>query len=88
MLNILIYSLGAIVVAWIVTDLFHNRGSLVFNIIVGLIGVFLAGYFLTPYFHVPTINAAVNLKTSLVTLLGVVVLLLVFNFSRGSRHKW
>ena len=87
-MNIVIYCLEAIVVAWIITDLTHNRGSLIFNIIIGLIGLFLAGYFLTPYFHVPTINSAVNLKTSLVSLLGVVVVLLAFNLYRGSRHKW
>jgi uncharacterized membrane protein YeaQ/YmgE (transglycosylase-associated protein family) len=87
-MEILVYLIAAIILAWLVTDLTHNRGILLFNVIVASIATYLAGNFLTPYFHVRTINAPVNLNTMLVTLFGVLVILLAFNLYRGGRRRW
>jgi uncharacterized membrane protein YeaQ/YmgE (transglycosylase-associated protein family) len=51
-----------------------QQGTLL-DIVVGVVGAFIAGYFLSPLFGIGTINDAVTLPTMLVTLLGSVVLL-------------
>ena len=87
-MNILIYLIVAAVIGWVATELMHDRSNLLINIIVAVVGAFLAGYFLSPIFHVGTINQAITVPTMLLTLAGAVILLFVVNlFRRGSRHS-
>jgi len=86
-MNILIYLIVAAVIGWIATSIMHDRGGLLINIVVAVVGAFLAGYFLSPIFHTGTINDAITVPTMLVTLLGAIVLLAIVNlFRRGSRR--
>lgn len=86
-MNILIYLIVAAVIGWIATSIMHDRGGLLINIVVAVVGAFLAGYFLTPIFHVGTINDAITVPTMLVTLLGAIILLAIVNlFRRGARR--
>jgi len=85
-MNILIYLLIAAVIGWIATRIMRDNSNLLINIIVAVLGAFLAGYFLSPIFHVGTINDAFTLPTMLVTLLGSIILLAILNlFRRGRR---
>jgi uncharacterized membrane protein YeaQ/YmgE (transglycosylase-associated protein family) len=85
-MNILIYLVVAAVIGWVATSIMHDNSNLLINIIVAVVGAFLAGYFLSPIFHVGTINSAITIPTMLVTLLGAVILLVVVNlFRRGRR---
>jgi len=70
-MNILIYLIVAAVIGWIATELMHDRSNLLINIVVAILGAFLAGYFLSPIFGVGTINDAFTIPTMLVTLLGL-----------------
>jgi uncharacterized membrane protein YeaQ/YmgE (transglycosylase-associated protein family) len=86
-MNILIYLIVAAVIGWIATELMHDRSNLLINIVVAVVGAFLAGYFLSPLFKVGTINDAITVPTMLVTLLGSVILLAILNvFQRGRRR--
>jgi uncharacterized membrane protein YeaQ/YmgE (transglycosylase-associated protein family) len=86
-MNILIYLVVAAVIGWVATELMHDRSNLLINIVVAVLGAFLAGYFLSPIFHVGTINQAITIPTMLLTLAGAVILLFVVNlFRRGSRN--
>jgi uncharacterized membrane protein YeaQ/YmgE (transglycosylase-associated protein family) len=76
-MNLLIYLIVAAVIGWIATEIMHDRSNLLINIIVAVLGAFLAGYFLTPIFHVGTINDAITIPTMLVTLLGAIILLAI-----------
>jgi len=67
----------AAVIGWIATETMHNRSKLLINIIVAVVGAFLAGYFLSPIFKVGTINDAITVSTMLVTLQGAVILLAI-----------
>jgi uncharacterized membrane protein YeaQ/YmgE (transglycosylase-associated protein family) len=82
-MNLLIYLIVAAVIGWVATQVMHDRSNLLINIIVAVVGAFLAGYFLSPIFHVGTINEAFTLPTMLVTLLGSVILLAILNLLRG-----
>ena len=86
-MNLLIYLIVAAVIGWVATELMHDRSNLLINIIVAVLGAFLAGYFLSPIFHVGTINEAITVPTMLVTLLGAVILLAVVNLFRGMGRR-
>ena len=55
------------------------------NIIVGIVGAFIAGFVLTPFFGISTINENnFSLPALIVSLLGSIILLAVVNlFRRG-----
>ena len=82
-MNLLIYLLVAAAIGWVATEYMRDRSNLLLNIIVAVIGAYIAGYFLSPIFHVGTINQAITIPTMLVTLLGSVILLAVLNLVRG-----
>jgi uncharacterized membrane protein YeaQ/YmgE (transglycosylase-associated protein family) len=85
-MNILIYLIVAAVIGWVATEIMHDRSNLLINIVVAVLGAFLAGYFLSPIFHVGTINQAITWQTMLLTLAGAVILLAILNlFRRGRR---
>jgi uncharacterized membrane protein YeaQ/YmgE (transglycosylase-associated protein family) len=81
-MNILVYLVVAAVIGWIATEVMHDRSNLLINIIVAVLGAFLAGYFLSPIFGVGTINDAFTIPTMLVTLLGSVILLAIIRLIR------
>jgi uncharacterized membrane protein YeaQ/YmgE (transglycosylase-associated protein family) len=85
MMNLLIYLIVAAVIGWVATELMHDRSNLLLNIIVAVVGAFLAGYLLSPIFKVGTINDAITIPTMLVTLLGAIILLAIVNLFRGRR---
>ena len=87
-MNILIYLIVAAVIGWVATELMHDRSNLLINIVVAVVGAFLAGYFLSPFFKVGTINNAITVPTMLVTLLGSIILLAVVNLFRGRGSRW
>jgi uncharacterized membrane protein YeaQ/YmgE (transglycosylase-associated protein family) len=78
LLNILVYLIVAAVIGWVATRILHDHSNLLKNIIVAVLGAYLAGYFLSPIFHVGTINQAITWQTMLLTLVGAVILLLIF----------
>ena len=88
MLNLLIYLIVAAVIGWVATQLMNDRSNLLINIVVAVVGAFLAGYFLSPFFKVGTINDAITIPTMLVTLLGSVILLAIINLFRGRSRRW
>lgn len=84
-MNILIYLVVAAVIGWIASEIMHDRGGLLINIVVAVVGAFLAGYFLSPLFGVGTINDAITVPTMLVTLLGAIILLAIVRLIRRRR---
>lgn len=84
-MNILIYLVAAAVIGWVATSLMHDRQNLLINILVAVVGAFLAGYFLSPLIGVGTINDAITIPTMLVTLLGSVILIAIVRLIRRRR---
>jgi len=84
-MNILIYLIVAAVIGWVATEIMRDRSNLLINIIVAVVGAFLAGYFLSPIFKVGTINDAITIPTILVTLLGAIILLAIVHLIRRRR---
>lgn len=84
-MNILIYLVAAAVIGWVATEIMRDRSNLLINIVVAVIGAFLAGYFLSPILKVGTINDAITLPTMFVTLLGAIILLAIVRLIRRRR---
>jgi uncharacterized membrane protein YeaQ/YmgE (transglycosylase-associated protein family) len=80
--NIVIYLIVAAVIGWVASEIMRDRASLLINIVVAVLGAFLAGYFISPILHVGTINDAINLPTMLVTLLGAVIVIALVHLIR------
>ena len=86
-MNLIIYLIIAAIIGWIASVIMNDRSNILINIIVAVIGAFLAGYFLSPIFNVGTINDAFTLPTMLVTLLGAIILIALVRLIRGGRRS-
>lgn len=88
MINFIIWIIVGALLGWLASIIMRTdaqQGALL-NIVVGIIGAFLAGLLLTPLFGVGTINQNnFSIASLLVSLLGAVILLAIVNlFRRGS----
>jgi uncharacterized membrane protein YeaQ/YmgE (transglycosylase-associated protein family) len=88
MINFIIWVIVGGILGWIASMIMRTdaqQGTLL-NIVVGIIGAFVAGLVLTPLFGVGTINQDnFSLAALLVSLLGAIILLGIVNlFRRGS----
>ena len=79
-MNLIIYLIAGAIVGYVASRIMrtNSRQGPIMDIIVGVVGAFIAGYFITPLVGVGTINDAVTIPTMLVTLLGAIVLLWVY----------
>lgn len=79
-MNIIIYLIAGGIVGYIASRIMHTNSQqgLLLDIVVGIVGAFLAGYFISPLLGIGTINDAITIPTLLVTLLGSVVLLWLY----------
>jgi uncharacterized membrane protein YeaQ/YmgE (transglycosylase-associated protein family) len=83
-MNLIIYLIAGAIVGYIASRIMHTNSQqgLLLDILVGVVGAFVAGYFISPLLGIGTINDAVTIPTMLVTLLGSVVLLWVYKMVR------
>jgi uncharacterized membrane protein YeaQ/YmgE (transglycosylase-associated protein family) len=88
MLNFVMWIIVGGIIGWLASIVMRTdaqQGTLL-NIIVGIVGAFLAGLVLTPLFGIGTINSGnFSLPALLVSLLGAIILLAIVNlFRRGT----
>ena len=91
MLNFIIWIIVGGVIGWLVSMIMHTNGSqgTIIDIVVGIVGAFIAGLVLSPLLGVGTINDGnFSLGALLVSLLGAVILLAVVKmFRRGGTRN-
>ena len=87
-MNLIIWLIIGGIVGWLASLLMRTDGQqgIVLNVVVGVVGAFLAGWFISPLVGVGTINQnSFSLASVLVSLVGAVILLGIVNlFRRGS----
>lgn len=86
---ILILIVGG-VLGWLASILMRTDGQqgVLVNIVVGIVGAFLAGFFLTPLLGgAPITSGAFDLRSLLVSFLGAVVLLGIINLLRRGQVR-
>jgi uncharacterized membrane protein YeaQ/YmgE (transglycosylase-associated protein family) len=84
-LNFILWLIVGGIVDWLASLVMRTdrQQGLLLNIIVGIVGAFLAGWLLTPLFGVSTINQGnFSIPSLLMSLLGAVILLAVVNLFR------
>ena len=79
-MNLIIYLIAGAVVGYVASRIMstNSQQGLLLDIVVGVVGSFLAGYFISPLLGVGTLNDAITRPTRLVSLLGAVVLLGIY----------
>ena len=89
-MNFIIWLIAGAVIGWLASVLMrtNSQQGLLLDIIVGIVGAFVAGYFLSPMFGVGTINQRdFSMPALLVSLGGAVILLAVVNLFRRGRVR-
>jgi len=86
-MNILIYLIAGAIVGYIASRIMHTNSQqgLILDIVVGVVGAFLAGWFISPLIGVGTINDAITWQTMLVSLGGAIILLFIVRLFRRGR---
>jgi uncharacterized membrane protein YeaQ/YmgE (transglycosylase-associated protein family) len=86
-MNIIVYLIAGGIIGWVASIVMKTNAQqgILMNVIVGVVGAFVAGWFLTPLFGVATINQGdFSMPALLVSLGGAILLLAVVRlFSRG-----
>jgi uncharacterized membrane protein YeaQ/YmgE (transglycosylase-associated protein family) len=79
-MNLIIYLIAGAIVGYIASRIMHTNSQqgLILDIVVGVVGAFIAGFFISPLLGIGTINDAITIPTMLVTLIGSVVLLWLY----------
>lgn len=87
-MNFVIWLIVGGLVGWVASMIMRTNGQqgLLLNIIVGIVGAFLAGLVLTPLLGIATINQNnFSLPGLLVSLMGAIILLAVVKLFSGRR---
>jgi uncharacterized membrane protein YeaQ/YmgE (transglycosylase-associated protein family) len=89
MLNFIVWLIVGAIIGWLASQLMGQREGLLLNIVVGVVGAFLAGLVLTPFLGITTINQGnFSLPALIVSLLGAIALLAVVSvFRRGTARR-
>jgi uncharacterized membrane protein YeaQ/YmgE (transglycosylase-associated protein family) len=86
-MNIVVWLIVGGIIGWLASIVMRTNAQqgILQNIVVGVVGAFVAGWFLTPLFGISTINQNnFSMPALLVSLLGAVLLLAVVSlFRRG-----
>jgi len=85
MINFIVWLIAGAIIGWIASLIMHTDGQqgTLIDIVVGIVGAFIAGLVLTPLFGISTINENnFSFPALMVSLLGAVILLAVVNFFR------
>ena len=86
MINFIIWIIVGGFIGWLASIIMktNNRQGMIADIIVGIVGAFVAGYFLTPLFNISTINESnYSIPALLVSLGGAIILLAISKLFRN-----
>ena len=84
-MGIIIWLVVGGICGWLASMIMRTDGQqgIILNIVVGIVGAFLAGFFISPLVGIPTINdGALNIGSLLVSLIGAVILIAIVKMVR------
>ena len=85
-MNFIIWLIVGGIVGWVASLIMRTNGQqgLILNVIVGIVGAFVAGLLLTPLLGIGTINQSdFSLPAFIVSVVGAVILLAVVSLFQG-----
>ena len=89
-MNLVIWLVVGGLIGWVASMMMRTDGQqgIVLNVVVGIVGAFLAGWFIAPLVGVGTINQNnFSLPALIVSLVGAVILLAIVNLFRRGRVR-
>ena len=88
-MNLIVYLIVGAIVGYVASLIMHTNSQqgLLLDIVVGVVGAFLAGFLISPLLGIGTINDAITLPTVLVSLMGAVILLAIYKMVTGRRAR-
>ena len=89
-MNFIIWIIVGGIIGWVASIIMrtNSRQGLLLDILVGIVGAFVAGIVLTPLFGISTINQNnFSLPALLVSLIGSIILLAVVSLFRRSYRR-
>lgn len=88
-MNLIVYLIVGAIVGYVASRIMHTNSQqgLLMDIVVGVVGAFLAGFLISPLLGIGTINDAITLPTVLVSLLGAIILLAIYKMVTGRRVR-
>ncbi len=86
MINFIVWIIVGGLLGWIASMIMRDNNGPLLDVIIGIVGAFLAGLIITPLIGGGTINQGnFSLPSLLISLLGAIVLLAIVNlFRRGT----
>jgi uncharacterized membrane protein YeaQ/YmgE (transglycosylase-associated protein family) len=87
-MNFIIWLIVGGIVGWVASMIMRTNGQqgLILNVLVGIVGAFVAGLLLTPLLGIATINQNdFSLPALIVSVVGAVILLAVVSLFQGRR---
>jgi uncharacterized membrane protein YeaQ/YmgE (transglycosylase-associated protein family) len=89
-MNFIIWLIVGGIVGWVASIIMRTNGQqgLILNVLVGIVGAFLAGLLLTPLLGIATINQNdFSLPALILSVVGAVILLAIVGLLQG-RRSW
>ncbi|MFN3980819.1 MAG: GlsB/YeaQ/YmgE family stress response membrane protein [Caldilinea sp.] len=90
MVNFLVWIIVGGLIGWVASMIMRTNAQqgILLNVVVGIVGAFLAGLLLTPFLGIGTINQTdFSIPAMLVSLGGAVILLGIVNLFRRGRVR-
>jgi uncharacterized membrane protein YeaQ/YmgE (transglycosylase-associated protein family) len=86
MVNFIVWIIVGGILGWVASMIMRTRGGLLVNIVVGIVGAFIAGLVLTPLLGIGTINQNnFSFPALMVSLLGAIILLAIVSLFQRRR---
>ena len=90
MINLIVWLIVGGLIGWVASMIMRTNAQqgILMNVVVGIVGAFLAGFLLSPFLGIGTINDSnFSIAAMLVSLGGAVILLGIVNLFRRGRVR-
>ena len=90
MVNFIVWLIVGGIIGWVASMIMRTNAQqgILMNVVVGIVGAFLAGFLLSPFLGIGTINDSnFSIAAMLVSLGGAVILLGIVNLFRRGRVR-
>lgn len=88
-MNFILWLIVGGIVGWLASLIMKTdaQQGILLNVIVGIVGAFLAGWLISPLVGMGTINEGFSIGSLVVSLIGAVILLAIVNLFRRGRVR-
>ncbi|HQY93294.1 MAG: GlsB/YeaQ/YmgE family stress response membrane protein [Caldilinea sp.] len=90
MVNFIVWLIVGGLIGWVASMIMRTNAQqgILLNVVVGIVGAFVAGFLLTPLLGIGTINQSnFSIPAMVVSLVGAIILLAIVNLFRRGRMR-